>query len=53
MANNENHSKDPTETRYTKWLEGMDGELPSVERKKTRSLSEEDADSEGLQAWWS
>jgi len=29
-----NH-KDPTETRYTKWLEGMDGELPSVidERK--------------------
>jgi len=28
--NNENHTKDPTETRYTMWLEGMDGELPPV-----------------------
>jgi len=28
--NNENHTKDPTETRYTKWLEGMHGELPPV-----------------------
>lgn len=28
--NIEIHTKDPTETRYTKWLEGMDSELPPV-----------------------
>jgi putative transposase len=28
--NNENHTKDPTETRYTMWFEGMDRELPPV-----------------------
>lgn len=28
--NHDLHTKDPTDTRYRKWLEGMDGELPPV-----------------------